>query len=56
MTVILKIISFSSLFMLIVPAVMFFAGRIELEQMKTVMFIATVLWFLTASPWMWKED
>lgn len=44
------------LVLLIAPSVLFLAGTMTLDTAKTVMLIATVLWFVSASLWMWNED
>jgi len=53
---ILKIISLLALIVLILPSLMYLAGRITLEQTKAIMLIATVVWFVSAGIWMWKSD
>ena len=44
------------LLVLIAPSMLYLAGRMELEAVKTVMLVATVLWFIAASLWMWHEE
>ena len=56
MILIAKIISWLSLIALIVPSIMFLAGRMELDQVKKLMLIATVVWFVTATMWMWPKE
>ena len=56
MTFAAKIISWISLAVLTVPSLMLAFGRLELDQVKTLMMIATIIWFVTASAWMWKND
>ena len=51
-----KITSWISLGALVVPALFFLNGRATLDQVKTIMLIATVIWFVTASLWMWRSD
>ena len=53
---ILKIISLLSLVALILPSIFFLAGRMELESVKLLMLVATIVWFVTATPWMWKDN
>ena len=36
----------------ILPAVLFFGGGLELTQLKTWMFAATVVWFAATPLWM----
>jgi branched-subunit amino acid transport protein len=56
MRLILQLISLAALIALILPSVLFLAGSIELEATKWTMLLATVVWFVTATPWMWKDD
>jgi hypothetical protein len=51
-----KLISWISLIALIVPAILFLAGRMELDQVKLIMLISTVVWFVTAAMWMWRKE
>ena len=39
----------------IVPPVLFLHGSISLEAMKTSMLIATIVWFVSAPLFMWKD-
>ena len=56
MRIILQIISWLSLVALIGPSILFLAGSMELDKVKTFMIGATVVWFVSASLWMWKDD
>ena len=57
MKIIAQIISWVCLIVLMVPSVLFLAGKMEsLDQVKLVMFLATILWFITAPLWMWKAS
>ena len=49
------VISALSLVVLMVPPILFLAGRIELNTVKWVMLAATVVWFAAATPWLWKR-
>ena len=51
-----KLISWISLVVLITPAILFLAGRMELDQVKLIMLISTVVWFVTAATWMWRKE
>lgn len=55
MVLVIKFISWISLVALITPAILFLFGRIELDQVKLVMLISTVIWFATAAMWMWRK-
>jgi hypothetical protein len=54
-TTILIIVSWLSLVVLMLPSILFLAGRMELTTAKWVMLAATIVWFATATPWMWKQ-
>jgi len=47
-----RIISILSLAGTIMPALLFFAGRIDLTQVKFWMLIWTVAWFVATPIWM----
>lgn len=51
-----KIISLASLIVLCIPVILYLMGNMKLDTVKTVMSVATVAWFITASMWMWKSD
>ncbi|HEY8511648.1 MAG TPA: hypothetical protein VIL31_06805 [Cyclobacteriaceae bacterium] len=51
---VLMILSFIFLAMTIVPAFLVFAQVMSMSQNKTLMFIGTVGWFVTAPFWMKK--
>jgi hypothetical protein len=50
--IILNVISFVGLVLTIVPAFLVFFQRMELQQNKNLMFIGTIMWFVTAPFWM----
>ena len=56
MVLVVKLISWISLVAVIAPSVLFLAGRMELGQVKSIMLIATVIWFVTAAMWMWRKE
>jgi hypothetical protein len=53
---ILQIISLLALIALTLPSVLFLAGRMELDVVKWIMILATIVWFVAATPWMWKDN
>ncbi len=55
-TTILVIVSLLSLVALMLPSILFLAGRMDLTTAKWVMLAATVVWFAAATPWMWKQS
>jgi hypothetical protein len=55
MRTILIVVALLSLVLLMLPSILFLAGRMELDTAKWIMLAATVVWFATATPWMWKQ-
>jgi hypothetical protein len=54
---ILQIVSLLALIALTLPSIIFLAGaRMELDTVKWLMLLATIVWFATATPWMWKDN
>jgi hypothetical protein len=56
MKILIKIGSFVSLVLTIVPSLIFFTGGLELSQMKIYMGVGMVLWFVTAPFWINKSS
>lgn len=44
------------LLVLIVPPCLYYTDRMSLDRVKDIMLAATVVWFITAGVWMWKND
>ncbi len=55
MKYIYPIIGAAGLLLLLIPAIMRFAGSMDPVQMKNLMFIGTLLWFAGAIPWLGKR-
>ena len=53
---ILQIVSLLALVALTLPSVIFLAGQMELNMVKWLMLLATIVWFVAATPWMWKDN
>jgi hypothetical protein len=51
-----QILSSVSLILTILPAVLFYAGLMDLERMKWIMLVATVVWFAATSFWMGRPE
>jgi len=52
-----QIVSWISLGVLLLPSVLFLTGNLSsLEQVKTIMLIATIVWFVSTPLWMWNEQ
>jgi uncharacterized membrane protein YdjX (TVP38/TMEM64 family) len=51
-----QIVSWLCLIVLVVPSVLFLTDKLpSLDQVKLIMLIATVVWFVSTPLWMWKE-
>jgi uncharacterized membrane protein YdjX (TVP38/TMEM64 family) len=51
-----QLASWLCLIVLVVPSVLFLTGKLpSLDQVKLIMLIATVVWFVSTPLWMWKE-
>lgn len=55
MKYIYPIIGLAGLLLLLIPSIMYFSGTMELEQMKNLMFVGTLVWFAGAIPWLGKR-
>ncbi len=56
MRTIAQIISWLSLVALTLPSILYLNGsRMELDTVKNIMLVASLVWFLSAPLWMWKE-
>ena len=53
---ILQIISLLALIALTLPSIIFLAGKLELDTVKWFMLLATIVWFVAATGWMWKDN
>ena len=53
---ILQIVSLLALIGLTLPSIIFLAGRMELKTLNSLKLIATIVWFVAATPWMWKDN
>ncbi len=51
----LPIVSYIALGLTVVPSVMFLMGTVELDSVKLLMLIATVVWFVVTPFWMGRE-
>ena len=52
----LQIVSLLALIALTLPSIIFLAGRMELDTVKWLMLLASIVWFIAATPWMWKDN
>ncbi|MDN3669452.1 hypothetical protein QWY93_08925 [Echinicola jeungdonensis] len=56
MKTIIKILSLLGLLMTLLPSFFVFKEVITADQCKILMFIGTVVWFVTAPRWMNKKE
>ena len=58
MKMVLQIISYVALGLTIVPPVLFLAGtdKFDLDMVKLLMLIATIVWFVTTPFWMNRKE
>ena len=56
MRTILQFILLLALIALTLPSVIFLAGKLELDMVKWLMLVATIVWFVAATGWMWKDN
>jgi hypothetical protein len=45
----------SGLALVLIPSLLFYFDSMENEQMKTFMFLGTLLWFAGAIPWLGRK-
>lgn len=45
-----------ALIALTLPSILFLGGKLELNMVKWLMLVATIVWFVTATGWMWKDN
>jgi hypothetical protein len=55
MRLIAKIVALISLLSLTLPSVFYLAGKMNLDTVKPIMILATIVWFISASYWMWPR-
>ncbi|MBN1780534.1 hypothetical protein JW948_05360 [bacterium] len=50
----LKVVSYAGLFLTLIPSILVFADRVDLNTNKSFMLLGTVLWFGSSPFWMNK--
>jgi hypothetical protein len=55
MKTVLQIVSWAALAATALSPILFLVGRITLDQSKTLLLVATAVWFATASLWMGRS-
>ena len=56
MRTVIKIIGYLGIVILIFPSILFLAGSIELDSVKTIMLVATIIWFAASVIQVWDLD
>jgi hypothetical protein len=56
MRTIVKLIAYIGILVLIAPSIFYLAGKMELETVKSVMVIATIVWFGASAFQVWYLD
>lgn len=56
MRLMLQIISWIALAMTVLPSIVYFSGHLELERVKWLLILATVVWFAVTPFWMGKKE
>ena len=51
-----QIISWLALATIIVPPIMYLGGSIELDRVKWLMLVASIVWFVTVPIWMGRKQ
>ncbi len=52
MRIILQIVSWLALAFTVLPSILYFMGSMELDTVKWLMLLATIVWFVTTPFWM----
>lgn len=50
-----KIIASAGLALVLIPSLMHYMDIMETDQMKTLIFLGTMLWFAGAIPWLGRK-
>ena len=56
MRTIIRLIGYVGIVVLIVPSMLYLAGKMELDQVKTIMVVATIVWFGSSVILVWNLD
>ena len=56
MRILIQLIGYVSIIVLILPSIVFLSGKMSLDQVKSVMLVATVVWFGANSILAWNLD
>lgn len=50
-----QILASAGLALVLIPSVLHYMGKMENDQMKTLIFLGTMLWFAGAIPWLGRK-
>jgi hypothetical protein len=56
MRTIIRLTGYVGIVVLIVPSMLYLAGKIELDHVKTIMIVATIIWFGASIIPVWNLD
>ena len=56
MRTIIRLIGYIGIIALITPSILYLAGKMELDQVKTIMIVATIVWFGASIIPAWNLD
>jgi len=56
MKFLVKIISYTGLGLTLIPSFLVFTGNMSFDSSKMLMFIGTIIWFVTAPGWINKAE
>lgn len=51
-----RAVALLSLVFLAAPPILFLAGRMSLEQVKSILLAVTAVWFVAAGMWIWHNN
>lgn len=52
MRYIYQFLALAGLLLVLIPSILHYIGNMDIVQMKTLIFLGTVLWFAGAIPWL----
>ena len=56
MKLLIKSISYIGLGLTLIPSILVFTGNISFASSKILMFVGTIIWFISAPSWMNKAE
>ncbi len=56
MKILIELIGYISIVVLILPSMLYLGGKMDLDQVKAVMIVATIVWFGTNIVLAWNLD